>query len=139
MRLLQVNPQVLGIQTLPWALKQACHSSPIDHKNKSMETTWSDTVSPGLSRSFDPIKIKWQLLTDGTRGEGPGKRSGHAMSVVNGGIFLFGGGGVEENTFLDSLWVYDTAGHRYIILHFPLSPPPSLSWRCPCLSWAWVD
>jgi hypothetical protein len=92
--------------------------------------------APGLSRSFDPIKIKWQILTDGTRGEGPGKRSGHAMSVVNGGIFLFGGGGVEENTFLDSLWVYDTAGHRFrkscTSPPFPLPPsllpslPPSL-------------
>ena len=104
-------------------LEKGLPLKPHKSQKKSMETTWSDTVSPVLSRSFDPIKIKWQLLTDGTRGEGPGKRSGHAMSVVNGGIFLFGGGGVEDNTFLDSLWVYDTAGHRYIILHFSLSPP----------------
>eukprot|EP00282_Hemiselmis_andersenii_P035885 CAMPEP_0169427938 /NCGR_PEP_ID=MMETSP1042-20121227/1054_1 /TAXON_ID=464988 /ORGANISM="Hemiselmis andersenii, Strain CCMP1180" /LENGTH=1434 /DNA_ID=CAMNT_0009538063 /DNA_START=72 /DNA_END=4372 /DNA_ORIENTATION=+ len=66
--------------------------------------------------SFDPVKLRWTQLTDGATGEGPGKRSGHAMSMVNGGIFLFGGGGEGDQSFLDSLWVYDTATRRWHML-----------------------
>ena len=74
--------------------------------------------------SFDFTKSRWVLLNDGHgggeagTGEAPSKRSGHAMVLQNGGIFVFGGGGLEEGAegFYDSLWVFDTAARRWSLL-----------------------
>ena len=54
----------------------------------------------------------------GQTGEAPSKRSGHAMVLQNGGLFVFGGGGVEGGAdgFYDSLWVFDTSAHRWSLL-----------------------
>ena len=74
---------------------------------------------------FDVAQSRWVLLNDGhgggeagAQGEAPSKRSGHAMVIQNGGLFVFGGGGEEEGAdgFYDSLWVFDTAARRWSLL-----------------------
>jgi len=75
--------------------------------------------------AFDLAKSKWILLNDGhgggeagSNGEAPSKRSGHSMVLQNGGLFVFGGGGLEGGAdgFYDSLWVFDTAARNWSLL-----------------------
>jgi len=74
--------------------------------------------------AFDPFKLTYREITDGSSGEGPSRRSGHTMCVLTGGIFVFGGAGDEESTqtggtvhnFFDALWVFDTPSQRWVLL-----------------------
>ncbi|KAJ1482241.1 hypothetical protein T484DRAFT_1804588 [Baffinella frigidus] len=84
--------------------------------------------------AFDPVKLTYSQLSDGSTGEGPSRRSGHSMVLQSGGIFLFGGGGDEtasdkgavnhsvydaravNHSFYDALWVFDTPSQRWVLL-----------------------
>jgi hypothetical protein len=72
--------------------------------------------------SFSPSLVSFPASFDVveccTSGEAPSKRSGHSMVLQNGGLFVFGGGGLEDGAdgFYDSLWVFDTAARHWSLL-----------------------
>mmetsp|Transcript_17781 Transcript_17781/g.40242 ORF Transcript_17781/g.40242 Transcript_17781/m.40242 type:complete len:1378 (-) Transcript_17781:1476-5609(-) len=67
--------------------------------------------------TFDLAKSHWkQIRVDAEMG--PTARAGHGMAMYNAGIFVFGGGGMQngEEGFYDSMWVFDTASNVWHLL-----------------------